>query len=115
LASLDSNIYGFRCPYCNNSKGETKIEEYFKSINIEFEPQKSYKNLLGTGNKPLRYDFYLPIYNLLIEYQGEFHDGNVGKKAQPLSKLKIQQEHDRRKREYALYNNINLLEMVLGF
>jgi len=39
------------------------------------------------------------------------HDGNVGKKAQPLSKLKIQQEHDRRKREYALYNNINLLEI----
>ena len=62
---------------------------------------------MGKGN--LSYDFYLPKYNLLIEYQGEFHDGSAGKYSR--INIKKQQEHDRRKKQYAKDNNIKLLEI----
>ena len=57
----------------------------------------------------LSYDFFLPNHNILIEYQGEFHDGNNA--IQTKSGLKRQQEHDRRKRESAKENGIKLLEI----
>lgn len=132
----DRNSRNSGCPKCNKSKGERRItkrlednnfiritqKEYDKlnnldkNNNIYYIPQKKYKGLLGVGNGNLSYDFYLPNlqYNLLVEYQGEYHDGSVNKK----SKLKqseedflIQQEHDKRKREYAHIHNINLLEI----
>lgn len=98
-----------RCPYCNESRGEIKIREILQQYNIKFEFQKKYENLYGIGGRLLSYDFYLSTYNLLIEYQGEYHDGN--NRIQKEEKLKTQQEHDKRKREYAKNNNIQLLEI----
>lgn len=120
------------CPECNKSKGEKRIKEIFilkdfdeitqenydtlfdidKQKSIYFISQKTFNDLRGLGNKLLLYDFYLPQYNLLIEYQGQFHDGNGNKGNYYMKQnLKRQQEHDRRKREYAKNNNINLLEI----
>jgi len=65
--------------------------------------------LIGVGGGNLSYDFYLPNYNLLIEYQGEFHDGTAIQQSK--EKFKKQLEHDKRKREYADNHNINLLEI----
>lgn len=39
--------------------------------------QKEFDNLLGVKNGKLKFDFYLPTYNFLIEYQGEYHDGSI--------------------------------------
>lgn len=100
---------GEGCPNCNKSKGEIKIEEIFILHNILFEPQKTFSNLVGLGNGLLSYDFYLPKYNLLIEYQGEFHDGKA--KLSSNKKLIKQKEHDKRKKQYAIDNNIELLEI----
>lgn len=108
-----NNFYNHetRCPQCNESKGENKIHEWLKTHKIYSEPQKTFNNLIGLGYGLLSYDFYLPEFNLLIEYQGEFHDGTVSDKAQSYSKFKKQQEHDKRKKEYALNNGYNLLEI----
>lgn len=97
------------CPKCNESKGEKRIRKWLKDRNIFYETQKTYNDLVGINNGLLSYDFYLPNYNLLIEYQGQFHDGNNG--CQKDKDLKRQQEHDRRKRQYAKDNNIKLLEI----
>jgi len=102
-------LFGSRCPLCNKSKGENIITKYLINNNINFIPQKRFKSLVGTGNGLLSYDFYLPEYNLLIEYQGEFHDGT--NKLQNSKKFKRQVEHDRRKKEYALSNKYNFLEI----
>ena len=48
-------------------------------------------------------------YNLLIEYQGEFHDGTAWQQTE-IDFLR-QQEHDKRKKNYAKKNNIGLLEI----
>jgi hypothetical protein len=104
--------HGGRCPECNNSTGEKRIREYLIQNNINFISQKVFVGLVGLGNGNLSYDFYLPDYNLLIEYQGEFHDGHNSKGNYYMKQnLKRQQEHDKRKREYAKVNNINLLEI----
>ena len=102
--------YGYRCNICNKSKGELVIREFLYNNSIEFIPQKTFNDLVGLGNGYLSYDFYLPKYNLLIEYQGiqhkekmEYFGGNEG--------FAIQQEHDKRKKEYAEKNNIQLLEI----
>ena len=97
------------CPQCASSKGEKEINSWLRLNNIEFTPQKEFDGLLGLGGGNLSYDFYLPDYNLLIEYQGEYHDGSVSHQTD--DELERQQEHDRRKREYVKKNNINLLEI----
>lgn len=105
-----SNAYTQHCPYCNISKGEDKIIKYFTKNNISFKNHKTFDNLLGVGGGKLSYDFYLPEYNLLVEYQGEQHERPVdafgGDK-----QFEIQQEHDKRKREYAKNHGIELLEI----
>jgi hypothetical protein len=97
------------CPYCNESKGEKKIREWLNNNNIKYQSQKEYDGLIGLGGGNLSYDFYLPTKNILIEYQGEFHDGSSG--AYSRINLSTQKEHDKRKRDYAKQNNIELLEI----
>ena len=102
-------IKGSGCPKCNESHGEQKIRKYLKLHNISFVPQKAFPNLLGIKNGSLTYDFYLPEQNILIEYQGEYHDGTAYQQTE--ENFLKQQEHDRRKREYAESYNIRLLEI----
>ena len=98
-----------RCPYCNESKGEKRIAIYLNSENISFIPQHKFEGLYGVRGGLLSYDFYLPQYNILIEYQGQYHDGTS--KRQTIEDFETQQEHDRRKKEYAKKNNYKLLEI----
>ena len=102
-------LRGRGCPRCNISKGEKRIIEYFENNNIEYIWQKLFNNLVGINGGSLSYDFYLPKYNLLIEYQGQYHDGTVSNQTD--FEFAIQQEHDKRKKEYAKENNIQLLEI----
>lgn len=100
---------GFGCPRCSMSHGEKAIGKYLDKHNIKYVPQKHFDQLIGVGGGLLSYDFYLPQYNLLIEYQGEYHDGTASIQTE-IEFLK-QQEHDKRKRNYAKSHNINLLEI----
>lgn len=98
------------CPYCNIIKGEYRIMQYLTENNIMFEGRKTYDDLFGVKGGKLSYDFYLPGYNMLIEFQGEQHERPVdffGGEEQ----FKIQLEHDKRKKDYAAYHNIKLLEI----
>lgn len=112
------SIHNPNLPLClcnNNSKGETKIRHFLERNNIEFIRQKGFDDLRGENKQFLPFDFYLPTYRMLIEYQGEFHDGTPYKKnpngLQTKEKFEAQQERDKRKREYAQKNNIRLLEI----
>ncbi len=107
----DNFINGQRCPICKESKGEQKIRKFLESNNIKFIPQKTFDGLVGIKGKLLSYDFYLPNINLLIEFQGGFHDGTITSGFQSKESLEIQKEHDKRKKEYANNNQIDLLEI----
>ena len=99
---------GTGCPHCRIYKGEKQILDYLEENKIIFERQKTYKDLLGIGGKKLSYDFYLPNQNIFIEYNGEQHYCSVDFFGGQ-DKLKIQQEHDRRKQEYANKMHAKLL------
>ena len=111
MAKPNNLITGERsgCPMCNVSKGEKRIKEILKNENIDYIYQKEFNGLIGINGGKLSFDFYISSFNCLIEYQGEFHDGKA--RHQTENKLLKQQEHDRRKREYAKQHNINLLEI----
>ena len=104
-----SSLYTTGCARCKKSHGEIKIEQWLQENNIEYIPQKTYDELFGVNMGKLSYDFYLPDYNYLIEFQGKYHDGSS--KLQTEEQYKKQVEHDKRKKEYANKNNINLLEI----
>ena len=61
--------YGHGCSLCNStSRGENKIKSYLDEKNIEFHMNHSFE---GCKNKKrLKFDFYLPSYNTIIEYDG---------------------------------------------
>lgn len=104
-------LIGCSCPACmkRKSHGEKRIERYLESQKINFDVQKKFDGLTGINGGRLSYDFYLPDHNLLIEYQGEYHDGSVS--LQTMDNFWTQVENDQRKRDYAEQNNYNLLEI----
>jgi hypothetical protein len=104
-------IEGNRCPRCKESKGEQTIRKWLEENNIEFIPQKEFDGLVGIRGGNLSYDFYLLGLNILIEFQGKQHEQFVKGFHKNKDDFKKQQEHDRRKREYALQHNIELLEI----
>lgn len=71
LASWNDFQQGCRCPYCNESKGEKRIEEFLNINNISYIPQYRFKDCKFKNTLP--FDFYLLDYNVLIEYDGEQH------------------------------------------
>jgi hypothetical protein len=66
-----AHLIGVGCPICKESRGEKKVAEILMKNNIEFEREKTFPDLKYKSN--LFYDFYLPKYNLFIEYQGVQH------------------------------------------
>ena len=57
------------CPKCKGSNGEKQIRQWLKDYNFNFIEQYGVR----IDDHLLRFDFYLPDYDLYIEYQGEQH------------------------------------------
>lgn len=114
--AIPSNLLsGIGCPNCNKSHGERKIDIFLSKYNIENIPQKRFDDLIGNSGKCLSFDFYIPKYNILIEYQGIQHYepvrfGSISLD-QAKNNFKIQQIYDNFKRGYAKLHNIQLLEI----
>lgn len=61
----NDHLNGSGCPQCSTSKGETLIINYLTENNINFKYQYKVDKYY--------YDFYLPDYDLYIEYDGIQH------------------------------------------
>lgn len=104
------HLAGEGCPNCNKSRGEERIKLFLENNNIKFIREKKYYNCKDKFLLP--FDFYLPEYNLLIEYQGDQHFRSYGKFGGK-EKLIKQQLHDNIKREFcSKEENPNLLEIT---
>ena len=92
-------------------KGEEYIKQYLQENNTVYYAQQKFSNLFGINNGKLSYDFAIPDAKsrfILIEYNGIQHyesDEFFGGEEQ----FKKQQEHDRRKREYAKQHGYKLI------
>ena len=101
-------LQGGGCPVCSESKGERRIRLWLEKNNIEYIYQYKYEDCKDINILP--FDFYLPTYNILIEYDGEQHFRPIeyfgGQK-----KFELQQKHDTIKNEYCKNNGIPLLRI----
>ena len=91
------------------SIGVQKIRSILKENNIKFEMEKTFSTCVSPKGNVMPFDFYLPEYNILIEYDGEQHYKICF--GQDKEKLKLQQEHDQLKTEWCSKNNIKLIRI----
>lgn len=71
LQSSSEHLKGKGCPKCSMSKGEALIKKFLEQNNIYFIYQKIFGDCQHLSN--LRFDFYLPERNILIEFDGIQH------------------------------------------
>lgn len=97
---------GTRCPKCRFTKGENNINRWLSKNNILFDAQKKFSNC--KLKRILSFDFYLPDYNLCIEYDGILHFED---KFNNPEEFKLTKKRDKIKTKYCKDNNINLLRI----
>lgn len=95
------------CPKCNHkkSKGQKKIQNFLEEKSISFIRQNSFE---WQSNPLFRYDFFLPDYKLIIEYMGRQHYEEVEFFHDSLQERQL---HDKIKKEQAILNNLNYLQI----
>jgi len=96
------------CPKCKISKGEIKILNFLENNNIKYIHQHSFP--LCKNKRILLFDFYLPNYNLCIEFDGIQHNKSIkifgGEEG-----FKYIQYNDKIKNKFCLKNNIKLIRI----
>lgn len=113
LAKPANILFGKGCPQCNESKGERQTRQWLEKHNIKYEYQKPFDDCKDI--KALPFDFYLPEYNICIEYDGEQHfrpvkfDGKDDKIA--IEQFERTKYHDVIKTKYCKDNDICLLRI----
>lgn len=107
-AKPNNTLNGKGCPQCCESSGERMVRQWLDKNNISYECQKSFLDCCD--KKPLPFDFYLPEYNICVEYDGEQHYKSVdyfgGEEA-----FQKRVKHDKVKTEYCCKNSIGLLRI----
>ena len=93
---------------------ENAIRNFLTKNNIEFEEQKKFEGCRNVNL--LRFDFYLPKYNLCIESDGVPHFKKIKwtkemTEEQMEEKFEYVQNNDKIKNEYCKKNNITLLRV----
>ena len=118
------HLSGKGCPECNTSKGEERIKKFLDENEVNYIHDKQSLEFL----RQMRPDFYLPDYNLVVEYDGKQHfeanemfGGEEGfEERQKMDELKDQlcEEHGIKvvRISYSEYNNIeSILNNALFF
>jgi Zn finger protein HypA/HybF involved in hydrogenase expression len=92
------------CPECNITKGEEAISIWLNNKKTEY----IFQHKVKINNSYHYYDFYLPNYNIMIEYNGLQHYKPIsffgGKKG-----FDYLQSRDEIKKQYCINNNIKLI------
>ena len=95
------------CGCCTQSIGSVNIEQILINNNILYEIEKTFPDCTGKNNVPFRYDFYLPTYHRLIEFDGIQHF----KQRDIFEDLDTIQARDIQKNLYALQNGYDLVRI----
>lgn len=115
--SPDSHLRGSGCTICTStSKPVEQILEILSSNGVVYSLEKTFNGCIGVKGKLLRFDIFIPEYNLCIEYDGiqhfqptKFTSAVTDKQATAF--LEVQQENDRIKDAYCETNNINFIRI----
>ena len=106
-----SHLQGIGCSKCSQSKGEKEIRKYLVKNNIDYISQYKIKidtNINKSGNAFI--DFFLPNYNIAIEYNGQQHYIPIESFGGEL-KFNQQQRRDEYVKNYCKETGIELIEI----
>lgn len=103
-------IEGNRCPYCKQSKGEKLVQHILDVYHIKYEIQKRFDWCRRDNGSYLPFDFYLPDYNLCVEYDGIQHFKPV-KYFGGMKKLNSQINRDNFKNKCCLSKGISVIRV----
>lgn len=115
--NIEHRVRGQGCPKCKESHGEKNISKILDNYGIVYIQEKQFDKCIY--KKPLKFDFYLPDFNLNIEYQGIQHYPIKFKKSKYNTKhlnyfipnFKSQKKRDQIKRDFCKKEKIKLLEI----
>jgi len=112
--SPSNHLQGNGCPTCLEPKGELIIAKLLNTLEIQFVRQKKFqdcKNLkVGRYCRRLPFDFYLPEFNTVIEYDGEQHFKPIEKRGGE-ERFKKTQINDEIKNKYCKENGIKMIRI----
>jgi hypothetical protein len=99
----------FNCPKCKLSSGE-KFLLYVLDLDGEFyQSQKEFSKCVSRKGNKLKFDFYVPSYKLLIEFDGIQHYQYCKHLHRNINKFNEQMENDSIKDAFARNNGYLLL------
>ena len=110
-----NHINGQQCPHCEQkiSKGVVKIKIWLDNNNIKYELEKRFSDCKSKNTLP--FDFYLPNYNICIEFDGQQHyyphSWFDRDKSKMITNLKEVQFRDNIKNNYCIKENIKLIRI----
>lgn len=99
---------GMGCSRCKMSHGERIIADYLNDHNIVYEVQKKFDKC--KYKRKLPFDFYLPFYNMCIEFDGKLHYESVKYYEGEEHLIEIQKKDDI-KNKFCLNEGIILLRI----
>jgi hypothetical protein len=112
-AIIDNMNKNRTCSRCSETKGEKAIDKVLINNHVNYIYHHTFPDCKFIN--VLEYDFYLPNYNIAIEYQGRQHYEPVdfAGKGQKWAEEQfiLNQKRDEIKRDYCNKNNIKLLEI----
>lgn len=112
-----AHLQGQGCPHCANdrraefaeSKGEQIITQWLDNHNVLYEKQKMFDGCVDLLS--LRFDFYVPTLNLVIEFDGQQHFEFVKKFHGTRDGFERCKRRDTIKNEYAHRHKIDMLRI----
>lgn len=99
------------CGCLHESKGNRKIKEILEKDNIKFIQEKRFSDLKFDNGYSARFDFYLPDYNTIIEYDGRQHFIQGNGVFDNKEKFAQTQAHDSIKNQYCKEHNITIIRI----
>jgi hypothetical protein len=115
LQSPWNHINSAGCPVCLEPRGESKIRNILKSLNVDFSKEHVFDDCVNTTSgkkrcKKLQFDFYIPSKNIAIEYDGIQHFKPV-KRFGGIEVFNTQKINDKIKDEYCEKMGIKLVRI----
>lgn len=111
--SPHNHLVGSGCPQCASSKGEQKIIMILDSKGTYYERQKMFSDCRSPKGRMLRFDFFIPDKNVLVEYDGPQHYGHlrIGKYTLKKQEFEVLKIHDKIKDDYTQTKGIMLVRI----
>lgn len=90
---------------CAISRGEVCAADIFNELGVRYQVQKKFEDF------DMRFDFFLPDYNIAIECDGAQHFRSINSEWNSDTKLQETRSRDAAKQEYCKEHHIKLIQI----